>query len=56
VSRSTRGELHELRGITHEHLMYSRASVEQLAARILKFTRRANGASRTCGLQASVQQ
>jgi pimeloyl-ACP methyl ester carboxylesterase len=42
ASRSTRGELHELKGITHEHIMYSRASVDQLAARIVMFARNAD--------------
>jgi pimeloyl-ACP methyl ester carboxylesterase len=46
ASQSTRGELHELRGITHGHLVHSRASVDQLAARIVVFSHNADSASR----------
>jgi pimeloyl-ACP methyl ester carboxylesterase len=54
ASRSTRGELHELRGIGHEHLMYSRASVDQLAARIVMFARSADSASRPDALHRAI--
>jgi pimeloyl-ACP methyl ester carboxylesterase len=46
ASRSTRGKLHELRDVTHEQLMSSRASVDQLAARIVKLAGNADRASR----------
>jgi pimeloyl-ACP methyl ester carboxylesterase len=42
TSLSTRGELHELRDVTHDQIMSSRAAVDQLAARIVNFARNAD--------------
>ena len=57
ASRSTRGELYELRDITHEQLMSSQASVDQLAARIVMLAGNADRASRPSAPgRASVHQ
>jgi pimeloyl-ACP methyl ester carboxylesterase len=45
ASRSTRGELYELRDVTHGELTSSRTAVDQLAARIVKLARNADHAS-----------
>jgi pimeloyl-ACP methyl ester carboxylesterase len=45
ASRSSRGQLHELRDVTHDQLLYSRTAVDQLAARIVDFARNADRAS-----------
>jgi pimeloyl-ACP methyl ester carboxylesterase len=58
ASRSTRGELHELRGFTHDQLMSSPAAVDQLATRVVKLARNAERTSQPSetGLRASDHQ
>jgi pimeloyl-ACP methyl ester carboxylesterase len=46
ASRSTRGELYELRDVTHAQLMSSQGAIDQLAARIVNLARNADRASR----------
>jgi pimeloyl-ACP methyl ester carboxylesterase len=58
ASRSARGELHELRDLTHDQLMSSRAT-DQLAPRLVKLARNADRASQpseTGRLRASDHQ